>query len=321
MKEPLISVIVPAYNAERWLEECGLSVLSQTYPHVELVIVDDGSTDATLSVANALAEQAENVKVIHTENGGVCHARNTGLEAASGEFIAFLDADDLLLPRAIEDMYRFMVTFACDIVSASAKTIAENTKLSDLPSIQDAELQYCIWEGTTSLEMSLKDHGGTYAVWGKLYRRSFLKDIRFTEGKRVHEDSYFLFECCLQQPRMLLCNVTAVLYRRTIVSASRAPFSEKFFDILYFAERKQALIEEKYPQYIDLAKNVWVKANMALLQNLCKTRDPKYREAEKKCIREVIANKKYFIPVSRWNRRWFFVITHRMYGVYKFFRR
>lgn len=313
MNEPLISVIVPAYNAERWLEECGRSVLSQTYPNVELVIVDDGSTDATLSVANALAEQAENVKVIHTENGGVCKARNTGMDVASGEFIAFLDADDYLLPQAIAHLYALMTTHEADI--AVGGMVCEGEAF-----VSCQEDTPCLWIEEQALYQALSDHPATYSSCAKLYRKARLGNIRFVVGRRVHEDSYFVFECCLEKPRMLCSEETVLCYRQTPNSASRAPFSEKFFDILYFAERKMKTVEERYPQYTELAKNVWVKANMALLQNLCKTKDKRYREDEKRCIRAVMENKKYFIPVSRWNRRWFFIITHRMYGVYKFLR-
>ena len=141
--------------------------------------------------------------------------------------------------------------------------------------------------------------------------------LRFMPGKRIHEDSFFLFECFLKQPCMLVCDAVVLCYRTTESGASRAPFSEKFFDILYFAERKMSLVAEHYSQYTSLAKNVWVKANMALLQNLCKSDGRRYRREEKDCIRAVIENKKYFIPATAFHRRWFMVITHHLYLPYK----
>ena len=112
---PLISVIVPAYNSERWLEECFNSFYRQTYQNTELIMIDDGSGDSTLSLARRLAEGKNNVHVIHTENGGVCRARNIGLESAQGEYISFLDSDDMLTDNALEVLFQNLVEKDADI--------------------------------------------------------------------------------------------------------------------------------------------------------------------------------------------------------------
>ena len=113
---PLISVIVPAFNSEKWLTECCESVLRQTYPNVELIVVNDGSTDGTYNLLNYIAEKDHRVRVIHTENTGVCRARNIGLDAAAGDYITFLDADDLLMSDALEKLYAQISLTSADMV-------------------------------------------------------------------------------------------------------------------------------------------------------------------------------------------------------------
>lgn len=310
---PLISVIVPAYDAQKWLEGCCGSVFSQTYPRVELIIVDDGSTDETLALATRIAAGKENVKVIHTENGGVCHARNIGLDAATGGYITFLDADDLLMSGALEHLHSCLVAEGADIAIGWKSDMASDGTDLGCP----YERITGVFEGIEALRLSLEDHPSTYAVWGKLYKRDAIGDVRFVQGRKVHEDSFFLFQCLLKGPKVAICDEIVLRYRISENSASRSVFSDKFFDIQYFAQRKKALIEERYPELLPLAENVILKADMALLKNLLKTNDPRYRDRERKAISEVLKKKKYYKTAIRSDAKWFWILTHRLYGLYK----
>lgn len=314
---PLISVIVPAYNAARWLEECVASVEAQTYPTWELVLVDDGSTDATWQIAMRLAEKNARVKPIHTENGGVCRARNKGIDNANGEFIAFLDADDALMPQALDVLYSALVNTNSDIAIGWKTNVSMRDEDLGCPYNRES----CVLTGTEGLEYSLKDYPAMYAVWGKLYRKHAVEDVRFVEGRRVHEDSFYLFQCLLKQPKVVICEDIVLRYRISDNSASRASFSDKFFDILYFADEKYRAIEQEYPELIELAKNMIVKANMALLQLLCKTTDKKYIQAEKQCIKQIRRYRKSFHSATPFDRKWFLVIVCGLYCVYKWIRK
>lgn len=99
-----VSVVVPAYNVESYIRECVMSILNQTYPCYEVIVVDDGSTDRTLSIINEISKKNQSVQVIHKSNAGVSAARNTGIDAAKGDYIAFVDGDDYLSPDFIEYM-------------------------------------------------------------------------------------------------------------------------------------------------------------------------------------------------------------------------
>lgn len=314
MDTPLISVIVPAYNAGQWIEECCSSVFAQTYPNWELIVVDDGSVDDTLAIAGQMALGRENVRVIHTENGGVCHARNTGLDAAQGEYIAFLDADDLLMPEALLFLYRLLRETDCDI--AIGQKVNVKSDGTEIPNRYPRNRE--LWSGTEALIKSLEDHPATYSVWGKLYKKETIGDIRFVEGRKVHEDSFFLFQCLMKQPQVAVSDTHVLRYRISQNSASRSAVSDKLFDILYFAEEKKRLVQEYYPELEHLTMNLLVKANMALLRSLCGTCDKKYRKAEAQCLQMILENRKHFLPATQADKQWFWVITHHLYQPYKF---
>lgn len=317
MKMPLISVIVPAYNAEQWIEECCESVFAQTYPNRELIVVDDGSSDHTWERLRNIAAAHENVITVRTENGGVCRARNIGLDMARGELVSFLDADDMLLPDGLMFLYDKLTSDRCDIAIGQKVTVRPDGTVREQHFPRKEE----IWKDLDGLEQSLRDHPATYSVWGKLYRKSLLQDVRFTEGKKVHEDSFFIFRCLMKRPCVTVSDTAVLRYRETESSASRSAFSDKFFDILYFAREKRRLVAQQYPGLLYLAENVDVKANMALLRLLSQTCDKKYRRAEKNCLKTVRTKSHAFIPATTADKKWFRMIRYRLYGIYKLYCR
>ena len=111
-----LSVIVPVYNAEAYLDVCIRSILGQTYADLELILVDDGSPDRSGTMCDAWAKQDNRIRVIHKDNGGVCSARNAGLDAAKGEYIAFVDSDDWIEPNMYETMMEKVHVYGCDVV-------------------------------------------------------------------------------------------------------------------------------------------------------------------------------------------------------------
>ena len=113
MTTPLISVIVPVYRVEEYLERCVKSILSQTYKNLEVILVDDGSPDQCPAICDACAEKDARVKVIHQENKGLSGARNAGIDAASGEYLAFVDSDDYVSPHFIEELYQLLQDTGC----------------------------------------------------------------------------------------------------------------------------------------------------------------------------------------------------------------
>ena len=308
MNNEKVSVIIPAYNAEPFIDRAINSVLNQTHDNVEIVVINDGSRDKTEEKIKTYLEKCDKLKLISTDNGGVCRARNIGIENSTGEYIVFLDADDELLPIAVELMLNTAIESNADIVNA-----------------KESEEEGCIPEeldlnGEEYLIKCIEDHHIGYSV-RKLYKKSFLSGVRFEEGRKIHEDSFFCFSCALKHPKVVHIEKSVYKVYPTKGSASRAPFSEKYFDILYFAKRKEDIINEKYPHLNDKIKNLRIKANMALLLKMCTGKAKGYKKTEKELIKYVIKNKKHFVPAIAFDKKWFKIITCRMYFVCKWLYR
>lgn len=192
---PLVSVVVPVYKVEEYIDECVESILSQSYRHIEVILVDDGSPDRCGEICDGYARKHKRVSVIHKANGGLSSARNVGARVARGEYLMFVDSDDLLMPGAIERLVETALESGSDIVSGNVQRF-RGTKVwqgwnqsfshvrSLYPSANDPETRY--------ITVSLKDAPGLLfdaTAWNKLYRTTFFRghEIKFPEGK-LYED-------------------------------------------------------------------------------------------------------------------------------------
>ena len=194
MTTPLISVIVPVYRVEEYLERCVKSILSQTYKNLEVILVDDGSPDQCPAICDACAEKDARVKVIHQENKGLSGARNAGIDAASGEYLAFVDSDDYVSPHFIEELYQLLQDTGCAIGQCRFSYVKGDGL------VEEGDSAFCIYRGESLMEQLYgPEEKATYFVvaWNKLYRAELFKEtgIRYPEG-RIHEDeatTYRLF--------------------------------------------------------------------------------------------------------------------------------
>lgn len=308
MEQPKISVIIPAYNAETYLEPCVRSVLQQTYQNLEILLIDDGSTDSTWEICRRLAAADSRIRPIHKQNGGVSSARNAGIEAASGVMLLFVDGDDELKENGLEALIEAQQRTGADIVAAWYDMGAP---------IPYPEAGDVVWKGTEALQKSLEDHPLTYSVWAKLYTREIIGDTRFQEGIRVNEDSLFVFRLLCKQPCFAGINRVVYFYRPNAASASHAAFSEKYFDITKVADVKQQLILQQYPQLEASARNMKLKAELSLLNNLSSCPGSTYRAQEKALLHNLRAGKTYYISATRKDDLLFFLMTHHLYYPFK----
>ena len=194
MTTPLISVIVPVYRVEEYLERCVKSILSQTYKNLEVILVDDGSPDQCPAICDACAEKDARVKVIHQENKGLSGARNAGIDAASGEYLAFVDSDDYVSPHFIEELYQLLQDTGCAIGQCRFSYVKGDGL------VEEGDSAFCIYRGESLMEQLYRpeEKATCFVVaWNKLYRAELFKEtgIRYPEG-RIHEDeatTYRLF--------------------------------------------------------------------------------------------------------------------------------
>ena len=306
VNDSLVSIIVPIYNAEKYLDSCIQSVLRQTYTNWELILIDDGSTDKSGRIAEEYGFADERITVFHQKNLGVSLARNQGIDEATGNYVVFLDADDELIEDCLAKTVNIAEETNADVVAGRS---CENQEL-----FQDR----IIWTAAEALENSLKDHLFTYSACAKLIRREFIGKTRFTPDIRINEDSYFVFQLLCKQNVFVLTNDVIYFYRANSESSSRTVFSEKYFDILKVSDLKYKKIEEQFPQMHDLAKNMLLKARMNVLRILAvRTRD-EYRDVEKKLLEYILDNKEDYIPSSKECNQWMFILSHHLFYVYKF---
>ena len=187
---PLVSVIVPVYNGEAYLEKCIESLENQTYENLEIIIVNDGSTDGTGAVCVRLKKRFDNIHVISTEDAGVSAARNAGIRAAKGTYITFVDADDRLRPRAVEVLYGCISETGSDVAGCRFYSFGNDAQWQSF-----LGKRYRIEEPRTYAPAEyLKEQvlNGNSRCWSKLYRRAAVGNLGFQEGLTIGEDMLFL---------------------------------------------------------------------------------------------------------------------------------
>ena len=310
----LISIIIPVFNGENYIRRCLNSVFAQTEKDYEIIAVDDGSVDNSLSVLKEY--ECENMKVIHTENNGVCHARNIGLKYCCGDYVTFVDVDDELRSDALETLLRLLKTHDADI-AAGSKIYLKSDGTVRLPRVDQTKEE--VWEGLTPLIKHIENHITGHSVYSKLYKREIIENVRFEEGRKVNEDSFFSFQCFANAKKMVFLDTGIYRYYETPNSASRSKFSDKYFDILYFAERKVELINEKFPELQSYTSDIMMKANIFMLFNLCKTYEKKYRSSEKECLKMVRSLKKQFVPVFSYEKKFLKIVGLGLFPLYKLY--
>lgn len=183
---PLISIIVPTYNVEKYIRTCIESILAQTYRNVEVIIVNDGSTDQSLAVISDLICSHHNVKVINQKNQGVSVARNTGIDVATGKYIIFVDPDDKIMPGFVSSLYQIADKTGADIVRGSFRDFNGN-----IPKYWVPDFNVTTNCGTIVLDQFLSSHI-SFVVWSSIFRLDFINSnhIRFTPGI-ILEDADF----------------------------------------------------------------------------------------------------------------------------------
>ena len=243
--QPLVSVIVPVYNTVDLLPRCVDSLLAQTYPTLEIILVDDGSPDGAGAICDAYAEKDSRVRVIHKGNGGLSDARNAGMEAMTGEWFAFVDSDDYVLPDYIGYLYGLVAEFDCQLAVSGF-----DVHFSDGNRIERGTGARGAVDTRTCMERLYYDDFVTVGACAKLYHRSLLGDIRYPVG-RLFEDAGTTYRFLLQCERVAIGEVSHYIYAVRSQSIVTSAFSEKKFDLVDFSDE---MCDETLALYPDLER-------------------------------------------------------------------
>lgn len=202
-----ISVIIPVYNCEKYLQDCLDSVINQSYKDLEIIIIDDGSTDNSGNICNQYAELDSRIHVIHQENKGVSASRNKGISQMSGELVSFIDADDTLDPDMYEFLASLMDEYNADITHCGYRHIVgEEIRL-----VHDSR-KVVIQNSTEALECLIGAKLFVGSLWNKLYKVELLKDLTFDEDIKINEDILFNFQVFSRADKIVFADYTKYNY-------------------------------------------------------------------------------------------------------------
>lgn len=242
MDQPLISVIVPVYRVEKYLDQCISSIVSQTYQNLEIILVDDGSPDHSGAMCDAWAKKDNRIRVIHQENAGAGAARNAALDAAKGELISMIDSDDYIHPNMYEHLQSLMEHDVGIAECVVQMTESDSLKMDDG---SDAKVLSCSCE--EAMRLHILDEIFCQTPPNKLYRADAVGDIRFPVGNLI-DDEFFTYRVIGNCKRLVHSDAVMYAYRQQPESAMHKPFSLRKLQGLTAKRQRLAYLEERLPQ-------------------------------------------------------------------------
>lgn len=249
--QPLLTIIIPVYNADEYLGKCVKSVLSQNYKNIEVIIVDNGSTDRSSEICHGFANSDKRVRLMCQKKRGASASRNLALSHSKGDFITFVDADDEILPDTYKLFIPWMATYNLDIISYS---YTRNKNAHTPLRFSDARLD--ILDNTPEIiKYYLNDNlfSNGY-VWNKIFRNTCISKVRFKDNIHITEDKLFVFNCLLNAHRLGVTPEIGYIYNQTPHSQTSSKLSKKVYDIVVVSEEIYRRVQLLYPDILGCAR-------------------------------------------------------------------
>lgn len=247
MSLPLISIVIPVYCVEEYLEKCVSSVVSQTFTNIEVILVDDGSPDNCGNICDELAKQDSRIRVVHKENGGISSARNAGIDIARGKYLGFVDSDDWVDPDMYQTLYENAEKHNVDIAICERRLIYPGK-------IEKSSKSKCterILSQSDIFKILFSTNDTIYAfVWNKLFRKELFDNTRFPVGQ-TYEDVYIISELLLKCNKAWITDKEMYNYLQRAESITGKGYTKGDINCIIAAERNYKLINEQYPEYVD----------------------------------------------------------------------
>lgn len=250
MEQPLISVIVPVYKVEPYLDKCISSIVNQTYRNLEIILVDDGSPDNCPAMCDTWAEKDCRIQVIHQKNQGGGAARNVGLDIAAGSLIAFVDSDDYIAT----DMYEYLfalVEQGADIVECSYVEVTGNDAVFPM------EHKVNTYQVQEAMAEHIRDQLFRQLIWNKLYRRETIENVRFPVGKKI-DDEFFTYQVLGKAQTLIHSTKICYAYRQQSESVMHSMPISKRLQAVEAKVLRHAYVQEHFPELTNLsARDLW----------------------------------------------------------------
>lgn len=242
-----ISVVLPIYNVIEYLDDCVKSILAQSYPTFELILVDDGSTDGSQTLCDQYKQIDERITVIHQKNGGLSAARNTGIRYAHGQYITFIDSDDFVAHDYIEKLYCSITESDSDISMCDFQKVAEEASLENIKTKCSTEVKPLSLNKEDTIRKVYDEnfHGIDFVSWAKMYKIDLFRknNIYFPEGK-LHEDAFTTYKLIYFSEKIAYINIPLYFYRIRSGSIMTASFSEKRLDMIEATREEYQFFKE-----------------------------------------------------------------------------
>ena len=298
-----VSFLVPVYNVALYVEQCLKSILEQTISDIEVLVVDDGSTDGSGSICDAVACRDTRISVVHTSNQGVSHARNAGLEMAVGEYVCFVDSDDWLSPDFAARMIELMENAGVPIAACGATRVAENGQVS-----WRQPPRHLVLETEDALCGILRRDLYCGWPWNKMFRRSFLNQyrVRFDEVQKWSQDIVFCFAAIRHAERIVYDSTEDLYYyRENPTSVNLLMHRAGAFDMRYLVRLRADDIILQWAREVSPRVVRYAKANAFISNENILRRFFRLGAPDREVVRQIAVNMLRRLP---------FVLTSRGFG-------
>lgn len=274
----MISVIVPVYNVEKYLERCVKSIVAQTYKDLEILLIDDGSTDKSGEMCDDFQQTDSRIKAFHKQNGGLSDARNYGIEHSAGEFISFVDSDDYIDEKMLETLHRLITENDADLAVCSAMDVFEGKEVTQVKEIKEFNLNK-----VESYKYMLRGDGIPSAC-NKLYKRQTVGNVRFPVGK-LYEDGFFTPQILKKVEKTAVTSKPMYYYFRRADSITTKPFRKGDLDVIEAYDKCVKQVKELCPEALPYAEFRYRNAYFNVLDKMLMRDDckeiPEYKQVVK----------------------------------------
>ena len=264
--KPLISVIVPIWNVEKYLDKCIDSIVKQTYTNLEIILVDDESPDNCPKMCDEWAKKDNRIKVIHKKNGGLSDARNAGIDISTGDYITFIDSDDYVELNYVKFLYNNLIQNNADISMGKQYVRYPNKTLNT------GSGNIYVVNPHDCFDMLLYSEDFDVSAWGKLYKKELFSDIRFPKG-RIFEDAATTYKLIDKSKKVILNSQPIYNYIMRENSIINAEFKENKFDLITSTFEMTDYISNKYPDLKQACERRNMYAYLSTLAQLAKSKN------------------------------------------------
>lgn len=252
------------YNVEKYIAQCIESIINQSFNNLEIILVNDGSTDASGEICESYAEYDSRIKVIHQKNGGLSAARNTGILNSQSDYITFIDGDDYIHRQYVEHLFRALQQECADIACAGYWTVSDSGKKQK----EHYSSKRVILLGREQLRALLCDNLVSVTTWGKIYKKTLFEKIKFPQGK-LHEDVFTTHLLLAKSNKCVVINEALYYYRQRNNSIVTQSFKLEHLDSVVGAKERADFIADYSPDLIQSANAKVAWAASSVFQKMC----------------------------------------------------